>query len=496
MKKLVSIVLALAMILMVSAAFAGTITITPPTGLDANAQNTYTIYKVFDGVYSGGNISYRLVSGKTTAPTGFSVDSAGNVTYVGTTSSEDLTDDVIAAIRAYVTNADIVGTVTTTGSTASTSSDIGTGYFFIDTTTGTAVSIDSTTPDVGVNDKNEIPQLDKKITGATSVDDDGKKALAQVGTTVTYTATITVARGAKGYVFHDTMENGLTYKNDVKVYIGETEIAKTITTGEGTVTQWSDASTSTGDTFTVDFDDAYIATLNVGTVLKVVYSAVVNNNAITMDPLNNTAYVHYGDRNKNNHTPPSSADVYEAKFTVHKNQPANEGDEGAVLNSEDGKYYKPLAGAGFVVKKGNGYYKLTTTTTGEGTSAVTTNVVTWYELAENETLQAAITADKVTEYVSGPTGDVPAFTGLANGTYTLVESTVPAGFNKAADRQFTVEEHKYTVINLEQEATVTNNAGQELPSTGGIGTTIFYILGGLLVIGAAVILVARRKAQD
>ena len=43
---------------------------------------------------------------------------------------------------------------------------------------------------------------------------------------------------------------------------------------------------------------------------------------------------------------------------------------------------------------------------------------------------------------------------------------------------------------------VTNNSGTVLPSTGGIGTTIFYILGGLLVVGAAVILVARRKAQD
>jgi LPXTG-motif cell wall-anchored protein len=46
------------------------------------------------------------------------------------------------------------------------------------------------------------------------------------------------------------------------------------------------------------------------------------------------------------------------------------------------------------------------------------------------------------------------------------------------------------------EVTVVNKAGTELPSTGGIGTTIFYVVGGLLVIGAAVILIARRKVSE
>ena len=47
--------------------------------------------------------------------------------------------------------------------------------------------------------------------------------------------------------------------------------------------------------------------------------------------------------------------------------------------------------------------------------------------------------------------------------------------------------------NLEQKTTVTNNSGTELPSTGGIGTTIFYIIGAILVIGAGVVLVTRRR---
>ena len=86
-----------------------------------------------------------------------------------------------------------------------------------------------------------------------------------------------------------------------------------------------------------------------------------------------------------------------------------------------------------------------------------------------------------------------AFTGLANGTYTLVEKTVPAGYNKAADSTFTISEGNYTATNLEQTSTVINEAGSVLPSTGGIGTTIFYAIGAVLVIGAGIVLVTRRR---
>jgi LPXTG-motif cell wall-anchored protein len=75
----------------------------------------------------------------------------------------------------------------------------------------------------------------------------------------------------------------------------------------------------------------------------------------------------------------------------------------------------------------------------------------------------------------------------------LVESTVPQGYNKAADSTFTIAGNDYTTTNLEQTTTVTNQSGTELPSTGGIGTTIFYIIGAILVIGAGVVLVTRRR---
>ena len=110
MKRTVSIVLSIVMILALAVvpsfadetpANTGTITITlPTTEVAPTADSTYTVYKVFDAtVGANGKISYKLVSGKTTAPTGFTVDTAGNVTYDG--NGTELTDTDIANIKAY-----------------------------------------------------------------------------------------------------------------------------------------------------------------------------------------------------------------------------------------------------------------------------------------------------------------------------------------------------------------------------------------------------------
>ena len=331
-----------------------TITITPPTGVDGSASNTYTVYKIFNATTDGTNISYKSLDG--TAPEGFVVDDANNV-YLGTASdtktsaageieikvggatkyivpstAEELTAEQINAIASYAAGLEPVGTVTITGSGAKTVKVPDYGYYYITTSTGTVVTIDSTHKSASVNDKNTVPSVDKKITGANSIDTNGKKALAQVGTDVTYTAEVTVGKGAKGYIFHDTMETGLTYNSDVKVYVGDTEVATT----NYDVDKSGDKLTA--DTFSVSFKDDYIKSLEVGTILKVVYSAKVNEDAITTDPLNNTCYVSYGDKNSNNKTPTSEADVYEAKFTVTK---------------KDGND-QPLANAGFVISRAAG----------------------------------------------------------------------------------------------------------------------------------------------
>ncbi len=116
-------------------------------------------------------------------------------------------------------------------------------------------------------------------------------------------------------------------------------------------------------------------------------------------------------------------------------------------------------------------------------------------------------------YVITDSNGVFQLSGLKPGKYTIEETRAPEGYNKiAGTKEIEITWDKDNDFGLTQESidagfqmnekgvvyeiTIENNQGTELPSTGGIGTTIFYILGGLLVVGAAVVLVARRKADN
>lgn len=518
MKKIFALLIAMVMVLgMSTTVFAAelptgtagadkTITITPPTGVADDATNTYTVYKVFSATTGANNtISYQSLDGN--APTGFVVDDANNV-YLGTTTdaatgatgeisimvggskkyivpstASELTADQIAAIAAYTGKVE-VGTVSITGSTAKTVTVPDYGYYYVTTTTGSVVSINSTNKSASIQDKNTLPPVEKKIIDtaeeltaeqlltqmvmAGTIDDNGKKALAELGREVTYTGEITVGKGAKNYVFHDKMGTGLTFKGNNFVTVTANPA---VTTADWyTIKPTPD----TGDTLTVTFIDG----LPENTKITITYIGIVNSDNLTVDTGKNTAQLTYGDTNSNNHTPVTETNVYNAKFTVTKKDNNNQ----------------PLAEAGFIIKNANNaYYKVTETTTGEGASAVTTKSVSWYKLQTGETLEAAIAAGMITENFSDSTGAVPSFTGLVDGTYTLIESTVPAGFNKAADSTFTIAAKDYSDTNLVQAADVINNAGSVLPSTGGMGTTIFYVLGAVLMLGAGVVLVTRRR---
>ena len=81
--------------------------------------------------------------------------------------------------------------------------------------------------------------------------------------------------------------------------------------------------------------------------------------------------------------------------------------------------------------------------------------------------------------------------------YVLTETETHAEYNLLdTPKTLTLEEDTATTYVTDNFDQILNNKGAELPSTGGMGTTIFYVVGGLLIIGAAVILVARRKAHD
>lgn len=459
---------------------AKTVTITSPDGAQATDEFTYTVYKVFDATNNGTDkaIAYKIDStnGDLTdamKTAGFSVDEQGNVKFSGT--GKELSTDAISAIATYVK--DSVGTVKITGANKSKTVTVPDyGYYYITTTAGTAVAITSTNPSADVTDKNVVPTIDKKITDASSYDENGKKALAQVGSEVTYTVEITVGKGQTNYVMKDTLGTGLAYVADsLSVKVGDKDL--TVTTDY--------TLTAEGQNITVTFPDDTTKDLAQGSKITVTYKAKVTSDALQTDPAKNSATISYGKDHTYTSTP-SEAEVYNAKFTVTKydgGDAKDAQDDTHTIEVKDGettKYYKPLKGAGFVVKNSEGkYYKLTAATETAPAS------VSWVDDVKD-----------ATEYKSDDKGAVTAFTGLAGGEYTLIENTVPSGYNKVADQTFTVAttgETTYTEANLVQTASVANNAGTELPSTGGIGTVIFYVLGTILVIGAGVVLISRRR---
>ena len=470
MKKLFAIALVAAMVMALCvtalAADTGTITIDVPE--NTTTATTYEVYKVFDATVNATDstkVSYTLPSGKTLTGdmlTYFDVDTAGNVTIKDagkdSTDATKLSSGAIAAIAGWVKASDKVATVSAeAGADKVTTKALAYGYYYITTTTGSVVTIDTNNANPTVEDKNTLTAVVKSA--GTEYDKDSLKAIAQVGTNQDFTAQITVGNGATKLVFSDTMTNMTYVADSLAVKKGTTPLAKDT---DYTLTVSEDSAT-----ITVTFKD--VATkLNSGDVITLNYKGLVTSDALSVNPATNTATI---TTDNNNTSTSETIKVYNAKFTVTK---------------KDGEG-KALAGAGFVIKNSDGaYYCLA----GDGKS------ITWYTHEDGQTLAQAITAGKVTEYISDANGAVTAFTGLKAGTYTLVESTVPGGYNKAADQNFTISGTDYTTTNLEQSATVKNEQGAEMPSTGGIGTKIFYGVGAVLVIGAGVVLMGRKRAAD
>ncbi len=362
------------------------------------------------------------------------------------------------------------------------------------------VSLTTTKPNASVVQKAEYPTLEK-------VDDDQSVELGQI---VNYTLTSKVpdTTGYNTFTFamHDQMTDGLTFNaSSIDVKIDGTSIgAYTAETNEGGYTYTTEtASDGYATAFKIDIPVMRHQD-KVGKTITVTYNARVNSNAVTQVE-KNRATLEYSNNPKDSTskttTPPDEEKVFSAKIIINKYDGSN----------SDAK----LAGAKFVLRcksvtetTGTGtkstatvgsYYKLT----GEGTT-VSPYVATWVGetdvdtkvTANNPALESDLknNATVVTTDANG----AASFEGLENGEYELIEVAAPAGYNqiKGVAATITVAGTDTATANIQYTANVANNSGTELPSTGGIGTTIFYILGGLLVVGAAVILVARRKAQD
>ena len=150
-----------------------------------------------------------------------------------------------------------------------------------------------------------------------------------------------------------------------------------------------------------------------------------------------------------------------------------------------------LAGAGFTLTKGSDVVKLVLEN-GKYRPATAAEI-------------AAASPDEKWEMISQTDGTFNII-GLDYGEYTLTETTTPAGYNTVAPRNIVIkpthQENPQTTGGIltftgtqttNMKNSIENKTGTVLPSTGGIGTTLFYIIGSILVIGAGVLLITRKR---
>lgn len=490
MKKVLSCLTALLLVIALAIpAFAestGTITIKPTDKVSLEGK-TLKAYKLLDASFVNGTnategVSYTVPDAladfyasqfaldKTAKD--FSVQVADKISAMGN-NSEALFAFAKAALAAAKA-AGITGTVGSLDGVNYVISGLAHGYYVIEDE-GAAKPLSALmlkTSSAEIQLKADKPTVDKEIDGDNDTDDSTtglvKNNNAAIGDKVPFVvkSTVPATTGYTKYtmVFTDTFSTGLTYNNDLTVKVDGT----TVTTGY--------TATVSGQTLTVTFTDVKGWD---GKKIELNYTATVNENAAIGTAGNdNTVYLTYSNNpnsdTETDRTPDSKTRTFVTEF--------------GLLKVDKADHNKTLQGVEFEL-------------TGTKINKV---LVT----DDNGTKRLVETSEDVTVKATTDENGKILFTGLSAGTYTLTELKTLDGYNlltspitvtigwtapadDTADCTWTYSDNCDTSGDV-AIVTVENSTGTELPSTGGIGTTIFYIVGAVLVLGAAIILVTRK----
>ena len=463
-KKLFAALLAAALVLaMTVPAFAETNATKGSITIDGTVSGeTYTIYRMFklDSYNAESNTySYTVESDwegffKTGAGGNYiTLDGQNHPTWTAADENDSTTVAAFAkAALAWAKQKGIQSAGTQEGNGSSiTFSNLDLGYYLVDSSLGALCGLNTTNPDATIKEKNEKPEIKKEV--QTSAGDWGSENNAKIGDTVEYKVEIKVADGAQKYTVTDTMSKGLTFNNS----------SLKVTANDAVTTDYTLTSTTNG--FTLVLPETYVSTLTKGTTIIVTYNATLNKDAVIDGDGNaNEVKLSYGNHQN---TVPSKVTTKSYQFDLVK---------------VDGTTNKLLDGAEFELADGN--TKLSFVKDDDGNYRV------------------AMTGEKdATTTITVKGGKVNIY-GLAGKTYTLTETKAPDGYNKLVTSE-TVnladgsKTHATIVDSVYKDGGVVieNHAGTVLPSTGGMGTTLFYVIGGGLMVAAVVLLVTKKRME-
>ena len=443
----------------------GTITIR-----NASQSQTYTVYKLFDATVTadGTGISYKVPTGKTLPADNpyFAVDSKG---YVTAKPNADVSTPEFATWANRFGKE--VKSATATDNTL-VFTNLTFGYYFVTSSLGAVLTVDSTTPNATVIDKNTTnPTIPDSTNGG------GKKIVAADGTTTsTTTAKIgdTVPFQFKFNATNFVTENGVT--RQIKSYtITDAPTALTINQGS-VVVKVGEQTLAKDKDYTVSFEYGRMTVVltwikadkstiyNSPIEVNVTYSAVVTKEAKEGEATNTATlgYNSFDPTDPRDPTPVNPKDPYDNKttvtthrFTLKKTNEAND----------------TLTGAEF---------KLYDASTGGTEIKVVKDREGTYRVAEANEEGVVIEAGQVV--IKGLKGTT---------TYYLEETKAPDGYNILTERQAIEVTSDNTA-----EANVVNKKGGLLPSTGSIGTTMFYLSGAVMLIGAFIFMVSKRRMKN